>query len=342
MMRKMLMVTVATLFLATGFAGQAAAAKTTFLLDWIVYGKHAAFFAAQDFGFYKKYGLDVNYKRGFGSGRTIKDVASKIAPIGFADAGSLVNARANSDVKIKEVAMIHAKTIMMVAFFKDKGYKTPKDLAGATIGSPIANSVRVIFPAFSAANGFDDKTVKWIDMGYGQVLPSLLAGKQDVALYYATEMPALRIAAKKIGKEMASFSYGDWGVEVYNNGVIVRDETIESDPKFVRNAVHAVIEAFGWSLVNSDKALKNFRKYAPGMSEPIIRQHFAINTEYLFDAGVREHGLGYMDHAKMDKTVETLTVLGKLKKRIPTKDMYTNRFLPQWPQIKEALGDKAM
>ncbi len=341
-MRKMLMVTIVTLFLAVGLTGQAAAAKTTFLLDWIVYGKHAAFFAAQDFGFYKKYGLDMNYKRGFGSGRTIKDVASKIAPIGFADAGSLVNARANSDVKIKEVAMIHAKTIMIVAFFKDKGYKTPKDLAGATIGSPIANSVRVIFPAFAAANGFDDKTIKWIDMGYGNVLPSLLAGKQDVALYYATEIPGLHIAAKKIGREITSFSYGDWGVEVYNNGVIVREDTIKSDPKFVRNAVHAVIDGFAWSLVNPDKTIKNFRKYAPGMSERIIRQHFAINTEYLFDEGVRLHGLGYMDHKKMDKTVETLTVLGKLKKRIPTKDMYTNRFLPQWPQIKEELGDKAM
>ena len=78
------------------------------------------------------------------------------------------------------------------------------------------------------------------------------------------------------------------------------------------------------------------------MSEPIIRHHFAINTEYMFDEGVRRHGLGYMDHKKMDNTVELLTRLQKLKKRVPTGDMYTNRFLPQWPNIKAALGDKAM
>ena len=66
-MRKNVAILAAFLFLAVGFAGQAAAEKTTFLLDWIVFGKHAPFFAAQDMGFYKKVGLDVVYKRGFGS-----------------------------------------------------------------------------------------------------------------------------------------------------------------------------------------------------------------------------------------------------------------------------------
>ena len=339
-MRKLIIGFTACLFLVWGLASQASAAKTVFLLDWIVYGKHAAFFAAQDFGFYKKVGLDVTYKRGFGSGRTIKDIAAKVANIGFADAGSLVNARANSNVKVKQVAMIHAKTIMIASFFKDKGYKTPKDLVGAKIGSPVGNSVRVLFPAFAAANGFDDKTIKWIDMGYGQVLPSLLAGRQDVALYYATEIPGLKNQAKKMGREIAWFSYGEWGVQVYNNGIIARDETIKSDPEFVRNIVHACMKAFAWSLLNPDTAVNNFTKYAPGMSKPLIHSHLAINTEYLFDEGVRRHGLGYMDHGKMDKTVSTLTTLGKLKKRIPTGDMYTNRFLPQWPAIKAALGDK--
>ncbi|MFQ5914295.1 MAG: ABC transporter substrate-binding protein [Nitrospinota bacterium] len=342
-MKRGLTVFATILLLMSGLAARADAAKTTFLLDWIIYGKHAPFFVAQDKGFYKKVGLDVVYKRGFGSGRTIKDIAAKIAPIGFADAASLVNARANSDIKIKEVAMIHAKTIMVATFFKEKGYKSPKDLAGARIGSPVGNAVRVVFPAFAAANGLDPKSVKWVDVANpGSVLPTLLAGRSDVALFYATELPTVRPAAAKIGKEIEYFSYGDWGVRFYNNGIIAREETIQSNPNFVRNAVKANMEAFAWSLLHVDEAVKNFLKYAPAMSEPIIRGHFAVMVEHLFDDGVRRHGLGYMDHAKMDSTIETLTKLQKLKKRIPTGDLYTNRFLPQWPAIKAALGDKAM
>ena len=82
----------AFLFFLGGPTGQAAAAGEPFLLDWIIYGKHAPFFTAQDKGFFKKAGLDVAYKRGFGSGDTIKKVGAKAARLGFADASSLVSA----------------------------------------------------------------------------------------------------------------------------------------------------------------------------------------------------------------------------------------------------------
>lgn len=340
-MKKKFIVLLAGLFLGMGIAGQADAAKTKFLLDWIVYGKHAPFFAAQDFGFYKKEGLDVKYHRGFGSGDTIKKVAAKVAPVGYADAGSLVNARANNpDILVKEVAMGHAKTIMNAFFFKGK-YKHPKDLAGARIGSPQANSVRVIFPAFAAANGLDPNSVKFINMTYSQVTPAMLTGKIDVALWYATEVPKQIEAAQKIGKEMGWFSYGDWGVQVYNNGIIFREDTITNDPKLVKGITHALVKAWGYCLQMTGKCLKNFEKYTPGMTKRIVRGQFAINTEYLFDEHTKAHGIGYMDFDKMDKTIEILTKLQKLPKRVPTKDMYTNRFLPQWPSIKAFLGDKA-
>ena len=52
----------AFLFTVVGFSGKTDAAKQVFLLDWIIYGKQAPFFAAQDKGLFKKVGLDVEYK----------------------------------------------------------------------------------------------------------------------------------------------------------------------------------------------------------------------------------------------------------------------------------------
>jgi NitT/TauT family transport system substrate-binding protein len=333
-MKRSMILLAAILISVAGFSTQASAAKTTFLLDWIIYGKHAPFFIAQDKGYFKKVGLDVEFRRGFGSGDTIKKIAAKVARIGFADASSLVNARANSDVKVKLV-------IQVAIFLKEKGWKTPKDMVGAKVGAPLGSATVVTFPAVAGANGFNHKDLTWIDMPYGSVIPSLLAGRTDVALLFATELPTIWPKAKKMGKEVGTFYYGDWGVDTYNNGNIVHEDTIASDPKFVQGANKAVMEAWAWSLLNLDESVKNFLKYAPGMSEPIIRGHLAIAIEHLFDNGVRRHGLGYTDHQKMDYTVEILTKLQKLKKRIPTADVYTNRFLPQWPAIKAALGDKA-
>ena len=335
------LIILATLLLSVGISIQTNAAKTDFPLNWIIYGKHAPFFVAQDKGHFKKVGLDVRYKRGFGSGDTIKKIAAKVARIGFADASTLVNGRANSDVKVKITGMIHAKSISVVTFLKGKGWKTPKDMIGAKVGGPLGSATAAIFPAVAAANGFSHKQLKWIDMPYASMLPSLLAGRTDVALLFATELPTVVPKAKALGKEVGTFYYGDWGVDTYNNGVIAHEDTIGSDPNFVRNVTGAVMDAWAWSLLHVDEAIKNFLKYAPGMSEPLIRGHLAIAIEHLFDEGVRRHGLGYTDQAKMKYTVDLLTKLQKLKKHIKAEDVYTNRFLPQWSNIKAALGDKA-
>ena len=99
--------------------GAAAKKKKLFLLDWIIYGKHAPFFAAKNFGFYKKQGLNIFYERGFGSGDTAKRIAAKVAPFGFADTGSVIGARV-AGAKVVEVGMIHAKAPYAIYTLKNK------------------------------------------------------------------------------------------------------------------------------------------------------------------------------------------------------------------------------
>ena len=58
-------------------AGPAGAAeKVTVTLDWVISGYHAPFFIAEEKGYYKKEGLEVTIRRGFGSGRTTKAVGT--------------------------------------------------------------------------------------------------------------------------------------------------------------------------------------------------------------------------------------------------------------------------
>ena len=339
-MKRGMLVFGAYLFLIVGFSSQVNAAKTEFLLDWIIYGKHAPFFVAQDMGFYKNVGLDVEYRRGFGSGDTVKKVGAKVAPIGFAATDSVINARANSDLLVKTIAMIEPRSLGALMFDKAKGYKTPKDLAGTKVGIQQGSVGQVLFPAFAATNGLDAKAVEVANMDYGSLLPSLLAGRVDTIFLFATELPTVRAKAAENKKEIGTFYFSDWGLDTYGNGIMVRDETAQSEPQFVRNAMKALMEGWAWAMLHVEETVKNFLKYAPGMSEPLIREHLAIAIEHALDDGTRRHGLGYMDHRKMDRGVELLTRLQNLKKRVPTEDLYTNRFLPQWPAIKAALGDE--
>ena len=53
-MRKHAIALAACLLLLGGLVSQAKAAKTTFLLDWIVYGKHAPFFCGSGISVFTK------------------------------------------------------------------------------------------------------------------------------------------------------------------------------------------------------------------------------------------------------------------------------------------------
>ena len=240
-------------FLALSVGSARAADRVLWLLDWVFYGEHVGMFAAKDLGFFKKEGLDVKMERGHGSGDTIKRVASNVAPFGFADVGSLIIARSQG-AKVKEVAMQYAKTPMGIFFFKEKGFKTPKGFGWCQDRVPRGELRQEGLPGpFARANGLDPNSVTWVTMGYGAMNPSLLSGKVDVLPIYYDETPTIIAKGKEQGKEGRLFLYSDWGVDIYANGVITRDDIIQSNPGLVRRFVKAMwrLGGIAWSTWTS-------------------------------------------------------------------------------------------
>ena len=299
-----------------------------FLLDWILYGTHAPFFAALDFGFYKKNGLDIFHERGFGSGDTSKRIASKVAPFGFADTGAVVAARASGS-KIVEVGVIHAKAPYALYTLKGKAISSLKDIKGYNLGSPKASAARIMFPPFALKGGLDPNSVKWITMKYGATLPSLLSGRVDGIVDYTTGGIATMAKGKDKDKELSGFRYTEVGFDVYSNGLILHEDTIREKPDMARRWVKSVMETWGHCLVYTQKCVENFYRYAPGMSKKLIKRHYLEALNLLIDEGVKRNGLGWMNEEKMNATVDLVTKYTPLKKRIKAKNLYTNKFLPQ-------------
>ena len=97
------------LFGAALSAAAQAADKINFMTDFGFNGRHAYFFVALEKGYYKDAGLDVKFVRGQGSVDAIRQVGAGNATFGFADAGSLVLARANDQIPVKLVAIVYAQ-----------------------------------------------------------------------------------------------------------------------------------------------------------------------------------------------------------------------------------------
>src|SRR3954469_6757527 len=124
-------------------------------LDWVVNGTHAGYFVAKDKGYYKAAGLDVTLSRGFGSGDTVKRVASRSATIGVADTGAIIASRANDDIPVRIVAMMYDRATLGLIYLAETGIKTPKDIEGRAIGRSASGATVNMFPVFLKVNNID-------------------------------------------------------------------------------------------------------------------------------------------------------------------------------------------
>ncbi len=298
-------------------------------LDWVIYGKHAGFFAGIDKGIYKKNGLDITIERGFGSADTVKKVAAKTGDYGFADFGAVVIARSKGS-KAKMLAVIHAKSLMAIMSLKPSGVRTPKDLEGKKVGYRAGGGVSTMLPALFAANKVDASKIQMINMAPTALIPSVVAGKVAVSAdSYQTEFPTLAKAAAKSGKEAYSFLFSDFGVDILSNGLIAHDDVIKSNRDRTKRWVTATMQSFAWSIKNTDEALKIFQKYASAIDPKLARAHWEICVKHLLVPEAKTNGIGYMLPERVTYAVDTLTKLLKLPRKVSNQEVADMSLLPK-------------
>ncbi len=312
-----------------GVGSAPAADKVKFALDWIPYGKHAMFYASIGKGFWKEAGLDVQMTRGFGSGDTVKRIASGTDDFGFASVGNMIAAKSRG-AELKMVGMIHDKTLETVATLVGNKITKPSDLEGKKIGSPEANASRVIFPAFANINKFDNKKVTWVNMTVPATTPSLLAGRVDAILIFYTEKPTVDAASRKVGKKPLYMLYADHGMATYGNGLLVSEKTLKNKPDLVKRFLAATYKGIAWSVENPQEAVDIFIKHNPAISPDLARKHFDIAVDSLLSDHAMKAGIGHMTKDRMVFTNNLITTHMKLPKKTAVEDVYTNDFLPKF------------
>ncbi|MDP6087822.1 MAG: ABC transporter substrate-binding protein [Nitrospinota bacterium] len=322
----------AILAIGGAVSGALAAEKVSFFLDWVPYGKHASFYAGVKYGIYKKYGLDVTIQPGKGSGLSVKTIGAKGADYGHADMGTLIIGRANNpDLKVKEIAMIHHDNLFVVAYRKDSGIKTPKDLEGKKIGSAHQNSSKIVFPALAPFTGMDPSKVNWVIMEASAQEPSLFANRVHAIVSYRTRNPSTDIGAKKHGVPIAYFNYSDFGVNIYSNGIIAHEDTLKERPIRTRLFVVASMDAFKWSVKNTTKAIEAFIEKSPSVSRKQARGHWEIGVDVAITKETKRTGIGFMIREKVQQTIDTIFKYRKLKRKPAVDEIYTNDFVAVFP-----------
>ena len=312
-----------TLILATGVAAE----KATFILDWIIIGSHAGYFAALDKGFFKDEGFDMTIIPGRGSGKAVKIVGLGKTDFGYADLGAMIIGRAKGSMS-RMVGMIIGKAPYVLYSLEPTGIRKPKDLEGKTIGSTSWSALNVLFPAYAKINNIDTSKVKWVNMNTGLLIPSLLSGAVDVTAHYTGSGPMIEASAAKQGKKAVPLYHRDWGFNIYSNGLLVRDDTVAKKPRQVRRFLAAAYKGILWAMQNQDEAITILSKHNQALNPELAKKSWQVTLKEILTEESRKHGLGYMLAEKVRATRNLAVKYRKLKKIPPLDEIYTNEFLP--------------
>jgi NitT/TauT family transport system substrate-binding protein len=298
--------------------------NVTLITDFGYNGRHAYFFEALDRGYYRDAGLEVKIVRGQGSADAIRQVGAGNAMFGFADAGTLILARANDQIPVKLVAIVYRKPPQAIFCREDSGLRKPKDLEGNAIADTAGGATPALFPAFAKAAGIDAQKVRWI-VASSESLPGLLAtAKVPCISQFTVGEPLLR---SQLGSaKLVRFAYADAGLSYYGNGIVATDATIASKPDLVRRFLEATVRGMKDAFSDPAAAGAIMNRLVPQVDATVAKNETEAVAEL---AQIPGQPLGDINPARVEATLDTIKSAFKLATPVAAADVYAPGFVPK-------------
>jgi NitT/TauT family transport system substrate-binding protein len=298
------------------------AESITFMTDFGINGRHAYYYVALERGYYRQAGLDVSFVRGIGSADVVRKVASGAVHMGFADAGSLVLARANDGVPVRMLAVVYAAPPHAVYATEDSGIRKPQDLPGHRIADSAGSANAVLFGAYAKAAGFDPSKVTW-QIAESSALPSLLAtGRAEAVGQFTVGEPLL--AATIAPKKLVRLAYRDAGLDYYGNGIVASEDLIAKAPDMLRRFVAATLHGMADAFADPGMAGETIARYQKQIKPEIAAAETVQVRDLAAQAGST---LGAIDPARMAATVKVVAGAYALSRPVTPEEMWTPGFV---------------
>jgi NitT/TauT family transport system substrate-binding protein len=303
-----------------------------FSLDRPIDASAAPFVMAATGGLFTAEGLAVTTNIASGSPDAIARVAAGTSDFALVDINALVRFR-DKDKQgvppVKAVFVLFNKAPYAIIARKSRGIRALSDIEGKNLGVAEGDLSIRLWPAVAKQNGIKLASVKQSSISAAVREPMLSAGQIDAVTGFSY-LSAINLKDRGVpADDLAVLRFAEYGCEAYGFAIIVNPALATAKPEVVRSFVRAVIGGVHLTVKDSAGAATEVASRMDGGSRDLeLERLHAILRDYVLTGEVKRNGIGGIDAARFERSVDQLTDGFKFQKRPQLSDIFDDQFLP--------------
>jgi len=293
-------------------------------------GSMAPFVVAASRGLFAAEGLSVATNVASGSPDTIARVVSGASEMALADINELIRFRDKADAPaVKAVFVLFNQAPYAIVARKSRGVHVLSDVEGKTLGVAEGDLSIRLWPALAKENGIKAASVKLYKISAAVREPILSAGQVDAVAGFSY-LSAVNLRDRGVpADDLAVLRYADYGCEAYGFAVIVNPAFAAAKPQAVKGFVRAVIAGTHLSIKDPGRAADDVvNRMNGGLRELELDRLRTVISDNILTAEVKRNGVGGIDPARLDRSIDQIAEDHKFRKRPAAADIFDDGFLP--------------
>lgn len=313
-------------------AAETAAPSTAvhFTFDRPVDASMAPFFLAAKDGNFGTERLNVSFKSATGSPEALARVAKGDSELALVDINELIRFRDKDDAApVKAVFVLFNRAPYAIVARRSRGIHLLPDLDGKTVGVADGDLSMRLWPALAQQNGINASQVKFHKISAAVREPILSAGQVDAVAGFSY-LSAVNLRDRGVpGGDLLVLRYADYGCEAYGFAVVANPAFAATKPDAVKGFVRALIAGVNATIKEPARAADEATSRIDDGDRDLERERLrSVLIDNILTDEVKRNGLGGIDPARLDRSIDQIAQDFKFRKRPAAGDIFDDRFLP--------------
>jgi len=139
-------------------------------------------------------------------------------------------------------------------------------------------------------------------------------------------------------KDIRFINYGDYGMDLYSNAIIVSKKLVKDNPVAVKGLIAGINHGLLDTLKDPDAAVAAVAKREPLINVKVERERLdATLTDEMNNPEIARIGLGNVDMERLKRSIDIIVEANGLSRTPAVSEIFTPAFLPPTDELPKHL-----